>query len=196
MKYRVSHVESFRQWRDDEDAEEADLIDSIMGSRDPSAAMLAGTAFHKALETASTGDVDALEVDGYRFDFARDFEIALPPVREIRASKTYMVDGHPIVISGQCDALHGRTIFDHKTTARFDPDRYLSGYQWRLYLDIFGADEFMWNVFEWSEAAEMEYMVQHVHQLKQYRYPTMEADCASLVSEFARFVRERVETTR
>ena len=38
--------------------------------------------------------------------------------------------------------IDGLRIEDHKTTSRFEPDWYLPGYQWRLYLDIFGASRF------------------------------------------------------
>jgi hypothetical protein len=70
---------------------------------------------------------------------------------------------------------------DHKTTGRFDPERYLSGYQWRLYLDIFGADLFRWNVFEIKATDDpLTWDVFAQHTLEQYRYPAMSADCARL----------------
>jgi hypothetical protein len=202
--YRVSHVEAFRKWEGDEEAEEADLIDSIRGLRDPTEAMLAGTALHKALEAAGEDEFEVLEALGFRFRFRGDYTLALPVVRELRASKVYLVDGEPITISGQVDALEGKRIDDHKSTSRFDPDRYITGYQWRLYLDIFGADVFRWNVFEMtqvdstgeSEGFELpppEYEVFGHHTLEQHRYPQLEGDCQRMVERFARFVHERVE---
>lgn len=195
--YRVSNVEAFRKYEGDEEAETADLIADILGQREPSEAMIAGTALHKALEEAGEAEFDVLEAMGYRFRFRGDFTLALPVVREIRASKVFIVDGEPITISGQVDALEGKRIDDHKTTGRFDPDRYLTGYQWRLYLDIFGADVFRWNVFEMAhdDAADHpgEYEVFAHHTLEQHRYPRLGADCQAMVERFARFVRERVE---
>lgn len=196
MKYRVSHVEAFRQWEQDDDADIESLLRRIRGDEPPSEKMLAGTALHKALELAQDdGEVSELQADGYTFLFAGDFKIALTHVRELRAHKTYMADGRPIVISGQVDQIEGKRIDDHKTTGRFDPERYLDGCQWRLYLDIFNADRFRWNVLEMEETDEPGvWRVFNQHTLEQYRYPELPADCAGLVTRFARFVRDYIES--
>lgn len=190
--FRVSNVEAFRQFELDDEAEPAQFIDELLHGFEPSAAMLAGTAFHKALEDAPTGiSVSSLEALGHTFTFRGDFEVRLPAIRELRASKTYMVDGQPIVISGQVDGIEGLRIDDHKTTSRFDPERYMAGCQWKLYLDIFGADAFRWNVFEIGEQDEPgHYEVFAQHTLEQCRYPALHNDCQALVNRFARFVRE------
>lgn len=190
--FRVSEVESFRQWQEDEDADTELLLNRLRGLGEESAAMRAGTAFHKALETICTGlEVSLIEEMGHTFEFAGDFEIALPKIREVRASRVYMVDDQPITISGQLDAVEGKRIEDHKTTGRFDPERYLDGYQWRLYLDIFGADLFRWNVFEIKCLDEVEnhWQVFAAHRLEQYRYPAMHRDCQRLVADLAKFAR-------
>lgn len=191
MTFRVSEVESFRQWRNDEEADLDLLLARMRGQTEPSAAMLAGTAFHKGLETAPTGlEVSSIEAEGYTFTFQGDFTIALPAIREVRANKTWIVDGERVSISGQLDCIHGKRVEDHKTTGRFDPDRYLEGYQWRLYLEIFGADHFRWNVFEIKNVDELEPFLWEVHAqhtLEQYRYPGMDADCERLVTDLARF---------
>ncbi len=200
MKCRVSHVEAFRQWEADETYELDTLLSRLRGEDEPSPAMAAGTAFHKALELSPTGiNAESIGANGHRFTFAGDFDIELAPIRELRASKVYTVDGEPITISGQVDAIAGLRIEDHKTTGRFDPDRYLSGYQWRLYLDIFCADVFRWNVFEMVEIAaefnsgDIAYEVFAAHRLEQYRYPALGADCQAMVERFARFAREHLE---
>lgn len=189
--FRVSEVESFRQYRNDDEADLEQLLARMRGELRPSPAMEAGTAFHKALETAPTGlEVTALEANGYTFTFAGDFKVELPAIREIRASKTWLVDGEPVTVSGQLDCLFGKRVDDHKTTGRFDPERYMGGYQWRLYLTIFGADRFRWNVFEIAEKDHpLEWEVFAQHCLEQFRYPAMEDDCARLVEDLARFAR-------
>ena len=194
--YRVSMVEAFRQWEADDSADDADLLKRLRGVDSRSAAMAAGTAFHKALELASDGIVVShLEADGHRFEFVGDFLMELAEIREMRASKVYMVDGEPIEISGQVDAIDGARIEDHKTTKAFDAERYAEGYQWRLYLEIFGANHFRWNVFIITAKGKkhpLVYRVKEAHRLEQFRYPGMEADCQALVERFARFVRERL----
>ncbi len=195
MSWRVSQVESFRKFEQDEEADPQEFIQELLHGFPESPAMRAGTAFHKALELATPGtEVMTLEAMGHTFAFVGDFEVRLPVIRELRASKTYMVDGRAIVVSGQVDGIEGLRIDDQKTTARFDPDRYLSGYQWRLYLDIFGASHFRWNIFEIGETQEPGfYEVHNQHTLEQFRYPTLGSDCQALVERFARFVREYVE---
>jgi len=193
--YRVSSLERFRQWESDQDAELSDLIADLTGQSEPSPAMLAGTAFHKALELACTGlAADSIEADGYTFRFPYDMEVELSPIRECRAHKVYVVDGIPCAITGQVDLIDGLRVDDHKTTGRFDPDRYLADYKWRLYLEIFGAALFRWNVFEIAEAeAPGVYEVKAAHRLEQYRYPGMPADCEALVARFVRFARDHLE---
>jgi len=188
MTFRVSEVESFRQWRDDEDADIELLLARMRGQSEASEAMLAGTAFHKALEVAQVGSAAVLHGLGYTFNVCGDFEIALPVIREVRASKTYSIDDFAITVSGQLDTIEGKRVEDHKTTGRFDPERYLGGYQWRYYLDIFGADVFRWNVFEIAATDDpVTWDVQSLHRLEQYRYPGMTDDCQRLACELAQF---------
>lgn len=193
--YRVSHVEAFRRFEADDDASLDALVASILGRDEPTPKQAAGTAFHRALEAAAAGvDVDELRADPYLFRIACDCEIQLPELRELRGSRVYVVDGEPICISGQVDAIEGKRIDDHKTTGRFDPERYIAGAQWRLYLDIFGCDRFRWNVFELQETDDpFAWVVTSAHRLEQFRYPALEDDCRALVERFARFVRQHVE---
>jgi hypothetical protein len=177
MTFRVSELESYRQWRDDEDADLDLLLARLRGQTEASEAMLAGTAFHKALEVATVGSAATL-----------DFEIALPTIREVRAGKTYAGENFAITISGQLDAIDGKRVEDHKTTGRFDPERYMTGYQWRLYLEIFGADVFRWNIFEIAATDDpLAWDVHSFHRLEQYRYPGMGMDCERLALSLGEF---------
>lgn len=183
MFARVSNIESFRQWRDSEETDVQPLIDWIQGSVE-SEPMRVGTAFHKCLELAKDGTYETLEANGYTF-ILPDAEISLPSIREMRLSKNY----GGLTVSGQVDGLHGKRIEDHKTTGFFGLDRYLEGYQWRFYLDIFGADVFRWNIFEVSpvRGKEMTYEVKAPHILEQYRYKGLHDDCAELAEQYKQF---------
>lgn len=182
MLTRVSNVETFRRWRSDEDATTEDLI-ARLTSFEPTEAMQAGTAFHKCMEFAKPGQCDAMSANGYTFIF-NDAEIALPSVRELRCYSTY----GPLTVTGQVDALYGKRVEDHKTTAYFTGDKYLEGCQWKFYLDIFGADVFRWNVFEIKPTKEEKtYTVGAPHLLEQTRYPGLHADCMKLASDFYDF---------
>jgi len=185
-RFSVSKAEAFRQWRENEDAELEPLLATLRGEMQPTEPMLAGTALHKALETACEGERDTLSADGYEFVITADINLALPKCREIFATKDY----GPIVISSRVDVLDGKCVEDHKTTSRFDPERFLAGFQWRFYLDIFEADLFRWNVFEMRELKPKVYEVFNFHRLEQYRYPALAMDCRDLATDLAEFVRE------
>lgn len=183
MLARVSSIESFRRWKLDDDMSVDDLVARLTDFQ-PTEAMLAGTAFHKALETAGPGEFATLTANGYTFEMP-DAEIALPDVRELRAYGKY----GQLIVTGQVDCMDGLRIEDHKTTASFRPDGYLEGCQWRFYLDIFGADVFRWNVFEITAVPRTDktYRVKPPHFLEQCRYPGLHDDCMQLAGEFYDF---------
>jgi len=188
MLARVSNIEAFRQWSNwqprfdgDEEPSVDDLIRFIT-TDEPTEAMQAGTAFHKALELAGSGDYDTLEALGYTFRLSGGV-VDLPSVRELRAYGSYGA----LMVTGQVDGLHGKTVIDHKTTSRFDPERYLNGCQWKFYLDLFDASVFRWNVFEIKELDTREYSVTAPHVLTAYRYPELHADCERLAADYAEF---------
>jgi hypothetical protein len=178
MRARVSNIEAFRYWRQAEDQSVEDLIERLTTFQ-PNEAMLAGTAFHKALEDAKPGDYERLHANGYTF-ILPEGELYLPPIRELRAFGNY----GPLQVTGCVDVLDGKRVDDHKTTGRFDPERYLSGCQWKFYLDLLGADVFRWNVFEIRELEPRVYEVADMQMLEAYRYPGLHADCLRLATEF------------
>lgn len=184
MLARVSHIEAFRRWREDEESSVEDLVRQITVD-EPSEAMLAGTAFHRALETAAFGEHAQLEANGYTFQLASGI-LELPDIREMRAYKRY----GDLTVTGQVDGLHGGTVIDHKTTKRADPERYLLGAQWKFYCSIFGANVFCWNLFEIREMAPKEYWVAAPQRVTAYRYPEMEADCRKLALDYLDFARQ------
>jgi len=193
MLARVSNIEAFRRWSNwqplfdgDEEPTLDDLIRQITVD-EPSEAMKAGTAFHKAMELAQDGLHETFEANGYRF-LLPSAEIALPPIREMRAFGDYGA----LTVTGQVDAVDGRVVIDHKTTSRFDAERYLNGCQWKFYLDLFGADEFRWNVFEIKELDPMVYRVSEPQTLRACRYPSLHADCESLAAEYLDFARQHL----
>ena len=186
MIARVSHIEAFRRWRLDEAKTVDDLVRWI-SSDDPTERMAAGTAFHKAMETAEAGDHETLSALGHTFHLSGG-TVEVPAIRETRGY--YEFPG--ITVTGQADCIHGKIVTDHKTTARFDADNYLAGYQWRLYLLIFGADLFRWNVFEIKEVSPQEYQVAAPQMLTASRYPGMEDDCQRLALDYLRFAKQHL----
>lgn len=188
----VTDLDAFRYYLTDEDAELERLLAQLRKQEPPSEPMLAGTALHKALEFSADGEFAALEADGYRFTFDDGLAVQLTPFRELKASKRYQVGRTEIAVTGKVDGLYGRRVDDHKATMRFDPERFMAGYQWRFYLDIFDAAHFRWNVFEMSLREPGWYHVFATHRLEQYRYQGMRDDCERLLSRFVEFAAEHL----
>lgn len=183
MLARVSNIEAFRRYRESEDMTTDDLV-RWLTTDNPTPAMQAGTAFHTAIEVAPDGEHETLESNGHTF-LLPDAEIALPAVREIRTYKRY----GELTVTGCADLVIGRRVEDHKTTSRFDPERYLAGYQWRFYLDLFEADTFRWNVWQLREVEPLVFKVAPPEILEVHRYPGMERDCAMLAADYLEFAR-------
>lgn len=193
MLARVSNVEAYRQWKNWQplfDGQEEPTVDDLVRfitAGEPSEAMKAGTAFHKAMELAGDGSHDEFEANGYRF-ILPEAELTLPAIREMRAFGTY----GGLTVTGQVDAVEGKIVIDHKTTGRFDPERYLNGCQWKFYLDLFGADEFRWNVFVIKELESLTYSVAAPQSLKACRYPEMHDHCEALAAEYRAFAEQHM----
>ena len=188
MLARVSNIEAHRQWKNwqplfegQEEPTVEDLVRFITVD-EPSEAMKVGTAFHKALETAVDGIHPAFEVDGYTF-LLPDTALSLPSIREMRGYGQY----GSLTVTGQVDGVEGLIVTDHKTTGKFDPERYLNGCQWKFYLDIFGANEFRWNIFLLKELEALTYGVSEPQVLKAYRYPEMRDHCEKLAADYLDF---------
>lgn len=193
MLARVSNIEAFRQWKNwqplFDEQEEPTLEDLVrfITVDEPTEAMKAGTAFHKALERAEYGEHETFSVDGYTF-ILPEADLVLPSIREIRAFGDY----GGLTVTGQVDALIGNLIADHKTTSKFNPERYLDGCQWKFYLDLFDADIFVWNIFVLKEMEPQTYSVAPPQKLKVFRYPDLHADCAALAADYLAFAREHL----
>ena len=185
---RVSQVDAFRDYLESEDMEIDAFLGGLVDSK-PNEAMLRGSAFHRALEISNDADNEVLSADGYHFIFDGDFELELPRIREVRASKNY----GGIIVSGKTDSICGNLMIDHKSTSRFDAERYYQKYQWRFYLDIFKADRFRWNIFEMDEIGPYVYRIRDLHILEQCRYPDLEKDCAAMAGQMRRFLEHASE---
>lgn len=176
LRVSASDIDAYRRFRDNDDVELADLLAQLRRESAPTPAMMAGTALHAALETIENGDYQSIAIEDYQFDFETDAEIDVPPVREMKVTGQFVIGDVLVTLVGKVDAVHGKRVDDHKLTARFDPERFMNSYQWRVYLMLFRADEFRWNVFEAKEITETHYAITAVHPLTMHRYPGMEDD--------------------
>jgi len=205
MRVSVTDVEAYRLYKTQEWFSFDRLLDQLLKRTPPTPAMMAGSAFHKLLETSSEAILEDATVDGFTFDFsALDATVAMPDIREMKATKEY----GDITLVGRVDAIEGLRIWDHKLTGDFDADKYMDSYQWRAYLEIFNADRLTYNVFTGREKkgrdfitqegaveanwAGVDWIVYRFDPLDCYRYPAMENDVERLVYEFAEFMNKHV----
>jgi len=192
IRVSASDIDSFRYFMADEDGDLADLLSRLRREAPPTEAMLAGTALHGALERCEAGDLTEIEADGFRFTLDFDGELDLAPTREVKATRLYDVGAHTVTLVGKVDAVHGRRIEDHKFTSRYDPERFLNSYQWRIYLDLFGADQFRWNVFEGREIGDRHYTITNFQKLPMWRYPGLADDVRQELTRFVDFAAQHL----
>lgn len=211
IRLSVSDLETWRYYKDDEEATLADLIASLTRKEPPTPNMLAGAAFAKLMEHATERTLHTEQIDGWEFYFALEAEIALPPVRELKAEMLFETSNGPVTLVGKVDGIDG-AIHDQKLTESFDPERYLDSMQWRAYLVMFGGREFVYDIFlakyergKGHTDAEGKYIkgpptgkitVVDYQPIRFFSYPDIRADVQRAVSQLAdvitRYVPERV----
>lgn len=211
---RVTRLESFRRYRDEQDWEVAakmreELVQGIISPAQPNRKMMMGTAFHKILaEPAKFFKRDAVDylcytADGFEFD---NYTIEMTKnkvdyngVFEVPMYKTYTVDNTDVIVTGTCDHLLGTVITDFKTRwfegrewGVFDDNQlrtsYEASFQWRLYLDMFCCDTFKYLIVAMRDREPVE-LVKIKTDIVCYAYEKMRRDIDDLLYDFLSFVR-------
>lgn len=194
LKLSATDLDSWIWYNRIESMTSEELINRLKRLEPPNEQMMMGTALHSIFEdppprrASSVGGWDTIEREGYLFRFECDCEVKLPQVREIKARKTFEINGVEVTLTGKCDGVTGNKITDHKLTFRPNPENYFSSYQWKAYLDIFNADVFEYIIYHGS-AKGNEISVRDVSHMKMYRYPEMEDDLKVGVSELLQFIK-------
>jgi len=191
IRVPVTSLDKYAAYMDDEDFPLDQLLRELRGQVPRTPAMERGHAFAVAMEHVGNGS-DLLIAEGHAFAFTCDVEIEVWLRRELKAEKDY----GGIIVSARCDRLHGKIIADDKTTESFSKsgvEKYIEKWQWRYYLDIFGAQEFVWHVWECREVDAGKYEGVHGwevfahHVIRNYRYPELEAECREFALSFKQF---------
>jgi hypothetical protein len=186
----VSNIDLFHMWRGNEDLDVGWLLNRLSGAEPETEQMKAGKAFHKILEAPDFEEQTELTINfegqSYWFSIQCDIILALPAIRELSVEYCY----GDLLVRGRVDGLDGNRVIDYKTTAQFDADRLMEGYQWRFYLDMLGANSFTWKVFVLSQYGQPgHYDVIQTHDLTQYRYPGLHEDCVRLAATYCEFTK-------
>lgn len=177
---------------------ESDLLASIRGEFKPNRVMQLGSAFHSILETPEacvqpSGDYVS---DGILFP-GGVVEECLPlfdrsGAFEVKATKEYRINGQTWTVVSKADQLVRLDVVENKTKwSVFDLDRYAESFQWRFYVDVYGALRVRYNVFCLSEYADGEIGLRSIEQFNLYPYPRLAADCRALLAEFVEYATKR-----
>lgn len=191
MRVHVTDLDQLLWYRRIEDMTLEEVVSRLRREAPPNRAMEIGTAWHSVLEDPPADDLVAVKRNGICFMVECDAEITLPQIREIRAEKTYNVDGVPVTLTGGCDGISGNIVTDHKLTARPDPEKYFDSQQWRAYLDIYDADVFEYVLYQAKDDGDLVRIV-GVHPFRLYRYPGLRDDLMAALREFVEFAREHL----
>lgn len=179
MTATVSRLDSFRYWRGNEAATVEDWLNEF--NAPPNHRMDVGAAFNAVLESLAVGgEVANCTADGITFNFKCD--AAIPQMHPVYGRKEY----GPVLVSGRAGIVEGKRVEVFKTTKKFEAERRLDDFQWRLLLDLFDADEFVWNIFVIApnNPDETSYDVLDYHRLTAHRYPGLHDDCVSLINDY------------
>jgi hypothetical protein len=189
IRISVSHLDSWLYWLGQEDATVEDMVATLRGQKPQTPAMLAGVAFHSVMESvpAHACAMERASCDGWDFEFALDGEIAVPAIREFKTETLWPSPSGYVNLVGKVDALSGLEVRDYKLTERFDAERYADSYQWRAYLTMFRATQFVYDVFV-ASFDDRKVTVREYQSLRFHAYPEMEADVKRVVSDLAAFV--------
>jgi hypothetical protein len=208
---RVSTIERFRAVLQTDYAFEHELIDSIRAGQDGPAGnwrMAAGEAWHRVLESddplpadpdlrpddmASLTEYQGGVTVGFG-EFSFDAEavsrarlVRGPGLMEVTGRKIYSTEHGPVLVKGTADHVHGRRIRDAKT--KFgdpDPRDYELSLQWRFYLDIFDADQFTYDLFEFRDPSDEGFCeLKNVVVFSFWRYSNLARELAEWVRAFA-----------
>lgn len=193
MRLSVSDIDQYHKYMDeDSNMSLEELLANLRREGPRPWYMDAGNALHKILEHASVGEVRVAEEDGYRFRFDTDACLCLPEVRELKGELVIETSVGPVTLVGKVDGFdHTYAVRDYKLTGWFNPDKYFASYQWRCYLLMFNAWQFVYDIFTYKEDKEDHTLVVNdYHRLPLYRYPNLQADVVRAVDGFARFVAE------
>lgn len=205
LRISVSDLESFRYWKDNEDSTLAELVARLTKKDPPTPQMEAGRALAKLFEFATPRSIDAWEGDGWAFRFELDgARFTLPDARELKAEVVFDTPSGLVTLVGMVDGLDGLTVRDQKLTEKFDAERYLDSLQWRAYLVMFSAKEFVYDIFVAKYERERGYTdaegvfhegaftkqvtIREYHPLRFYAYPSIRADVQKAVSELAEVI--------
>lgn len=193
---------------------EEKLLEVLSGAFTGNQYTYIGTAFHSLVEcgihavSESNDKNDAMVcADGHSvwmdenqvqtaLDYRKEVKSAL---HEVPIGMDFLDGRFPIHVTGRIDLLHGNDIRDIKTKySRSEASDYIDSYQWRLYLQMTGAERFYFDVFEFAGYDKERHGIDvrglkltRTDTIECLRYDTLEQDNRILLDEFREYIHHK-----
>lgn len=200
---RVTQLEKFRRYMDSVspfDTEQS-VIDTLSGEFKGNEYTWIGTAFHKIVEEGEkawengmvrTGGGD-VKMNESQKNVAMAYRNSMPEAfHETRLNKVFQTRFGEVDISGCADIIHGNVIHDIKTKySSPNQQEYIDSCQWRFYLEIFDANQFVFDLFHFMnykkevngfDVSGLQLKV--IEPIPCLRYEKMETDNRILLEDF------------
>ncbi len=193
IRIRRSHLEEFRRIVATDYGDEAALVRAISGQGDePNWMMKAGTAWHWLLEHGTEGahlfPLEQVECQGWTFtkgDVLSARQHTGSGLYEVNARRVIDCWGTLVELECTADHIRGLHIQDHKT--KFTPPDardYEQQLQWRVYLWVFEALSFQYNLWHFGQPKDSHCTLYDVYPFRFWPYPGLEADIRRWTSHF------------
>ena len=193
----VSALDSYTYYRDSEQTIE-EYVECLRRIDPPNPRAELGTLFHSYLEAWAEGVVHApfehcrcreccggFDLSGVNVTLERPVAQEVPIERLYRTSK-----GRSVLVRGRLDAIVRNGVVDYKTTKQPDMERYMDTYQWRVYLSIYPAEWFRYEIFKLGDERSTGITPVYEHSNLTLRpYAGMEDDVEARISEYDEFLR-------
>lgn len=207
----VTSLEKFRRYISGIDTEES-LIEALSGTFKGNSYVWIGSAFHGIVENGEqayrvadggmVAEVDgyAVLMDGLQVATALQYRSELfGALHEVPIGMDFLDGRFPIHVTGRIDLLHGNDIRDIKTKySRSEASDYIDSYQWRLYLQMTGAERFYFDVFEFAGYDKEKHGIDvrglkliRTNAIECLRYDTLEQDNRMLLDEFREYIHHK-----
>lgn len=154
--------------------------------------MRVGTAWHEIMEDPPN-KIEKISRSGYHFHVKCDAEVILPEIREIKATKIYLLDDIEVTLVGKVDGITGSKITDNKVTFRAPSmENYMESFQWKAYLDIFAGNIFEYVIYQGSILKNKRVNINHIQKLLLYKYPGMRKDLVAGIHDLLTFYKQHM----
>jgi hypothetical protein len=196
LRISATLVDSYNYWLKNEYAKEESLIDSIKGIYRPGWQAEHGKGLHYIFEDAPDAhrseDGKTYTANGVTFQ-AEDIEECLKYVdrsgaNEVKVTGEYDA-GEPVTVVTKADQLLNAKIVEYKSKwSPFDMEAYVESYQWKFYLENFGANECRYKVFCFDKSKSGVVKLKSIEEFSCYRYQGMRRDLEDILRQFVGYV--------